>query len=284
MEKRKFGQTGHQSSVAILGGFAFSQCTQEETDELMEKVLDVGVNHIDVAPTYGHAEERLGPWLARERERFFLGCKTMERTKDGAAKELRESLERLQTDHFDLYQIHAITKGEELEAALGPNGALEAIQEAQSEGLTRFIGITGHGVKAPELFLTALERFDFDSVLFPINYVQYGDAKYWEDTENLLELCQEREVGTMIIKSITKGPWGEKPHTHITWYEPFTEPDRIQEGVNFALSQNVTGICTAGDPQLLPKVLQACENFRPLNEQEQEALLKKGAQYEPLFT
>jgi aryl-alcohol dehydrogenase-like predicted oxidoreductase len=216
METRRLGRTGHESTVAILGAFAFSQATQEETDQAMGRVLEAGVNHIDIAPTYGHAEERLGPWLADERERFFLGCKTMERGKEGAAKELRESLSRLEVDRFDLYQLHAVTTEEELEAALGPGGAIEALLDAREEGLTQYLGITGHGIAIPHILHQALERFDFEKVLFPINYIQYTDQTYRQTAERLLALCQERDVGTMIIKSIAKGKWGEKPRKYNT--------------------------------------------------------------------
>jgi len=287
MDTRRFGRTGHMSTVAIFGAFALSSFEADEqdlADDVMEIVIEAGVNHIDVAPSYGHAEDRLGPWLAQERDRYFLGCKTMERTKAGAAAELRESLERLRVDHFDLYQLHAITNMDELDAATGSGGALEAIREAQEAGLTRHIGITGHGVEAPTVFLEALERFDFDSVLFPINFILYANPEYRASANALLDVCREREVGTMIIKAVAKGPYGEKEPTHNTWYEPFTDPELIQGGVNFALSQDVTGICTPGDAHLLPEVLRACENYLALGPSQQEALIATGANYEPLFT
>jgi predicted aldo/keto reductase-like oxidoreductase len=236
-----------------------------------------------VAPYYGIAEELLGPWLARERDRFFVGCKTTERAKADAAAELRRSLERLQVDYFDLYQIHAITSLEELDAATRPGGALDAIIEAREAGLTRFIGITGHGVDSPAIFIEALRRFDFDSVLFPLNFVQYANPTYRQNSEELLRQCWARDVGTMIIKSIAEGPWGERPKTHNTWYRPFTDAEHIQQAINFVLSQDVTGLCTAGDTCLLPLVLQACDNFTALSVSEQEALIASAEEYEPLF-
>jgi aryl-alcohol dehydrogenase-like predicted oxidoreductase len=284
METRRFGRTGHYSSIAIFGAFAVSQATQAEADGIMEKVIAAGVNHIDVAPSYGHAELRLGPWMARERERFFLGCKTMERTKEGAAAEMQRSLERLQVDSFDLYQLHAITSFEELDQVTGPNGALEALIAARDAGLTRYIGITGHGVDVPDVFLEALSRFDFDSILFPVNFIQYADPAYRRSAEELLKVCRQKDIGTMAIKSIAKRPWGDLPQTHITWYQPFLELEHIQEGVNFALTQDITGICTSGDPEVLPMVLSACENFTPLTKSEQENLISQAHQYEPLFS
>jgi len=284
MEKRRFGRSGHMSTVAIFGAAAFWEIERQDADKVMERVIEAGVNHIDVAPSYGQAEQRIGPWMPRERERFFLGCKTMERTKKGAWGEMQRSLSLLQTDHFDLYQLHAITNQEELDACTMSGGALEAFVEARQQGLTRHIGITGHGVDAPWLFIEALNRFDFDSVLFPLNFVQMGDPAFREDTETLIALCKEKDVGTMVIKTVTKGPWGEKEKTATTWYEPFTQAEKIQEAVNFALSYEVTGLCTAGDTRVLPTILKACEHFSPLNQAQREAMIQSGQQFEPLFT
>lgn len=283
MEKRRFGRTGHMSTVAIFGAAAFSKVTQDQADASMQLVIDAGVNHIDVAPSYGDAESRLGPWLSTERDRFFLGCKTYERDKETAVAELRNSLELLQVDSFDLYQLHAVTSMEELDKATAAGGSLEAVIEAREEGLTRYIGITGHGVQSPAVFKEALRRFDFDSVLFPINFVQFADPGFKQDVEELLQVCRERDVGTMIIKSITRGPWGEVEKTHSTWYQPFEEENIIRKAVHFALSQDVTGICTAGDITILPRVLEACEQFERMDAEEQEDMIKLGSKYEPLF-
>ena len=284
METRRFGRTGHMSTVAIFGAAAFWQISQEDADKVMEKIIESGINHLDVAPGYGQAEIRIGPWMPRERGRFFLGCKTTERTKEGAWKEMQESLKRLQTETFDLYQFHAITTMEELDAVTRKGGALEAFVEARREGLTKSIGITGHGANTPQIFLEALRRFDFDSILFPLNFVQMGNPEYRRSAEELIAECKARDVGTMVIKTVTKAPWGTRPHTATTWYEPFDKLDEIQKGVNFALSYDVTGLCTAGDTRILPMVLQACEKFTRLGRDEIEEMIKSGEQYEPLFT
>ena len=284
METRRFGRSGHMSTLAIFGAAAFWEISQEDADRVMEQVIAAGINHIDVAPSYGQAEERIGPWMPRERERFFLGCKTMERTKEGAWNEMQQSLKRLQTKSFDLYQCHAITTMAELDAVTMKGGALEAFEKARQEGLTKYIGITGHGVNAPEIYLEALRRFDFDSVLFPLNFVQMANPDYQRHAKELISVCHAKDVGTMIIKSITKGPWGEKAHTANTWYEPFDEMEMIQKAVNFALSYQVTGLCTAGDIHLLPLVIQACENFRELNHEQMEEMIESGKQYQPLFS
>ena len=284
MERRRFGRTGHMSTVAIFGAAAFWDISQEDADQVMEQVIAAGINHIDVAPGYNQAEMRIGPWMPRERGRFFLGCKTQERTREGAWRELHESLKRLQTDSFDLYQFHAVTTMKDLDAITGKGGALEAFVQAREEGLTRFIGITGHGVDAPKIYLEALRRFDFDSILFPLNFVQMRNPDYRRYTEELIATCKAKDVGTMVIKTITKAPWGERPHTATTWYEPFDKMDEIQKGVNFALSHDVTGLCTVGDTRILPMVLQACENFTRLSQEEMEEMIKSDDRYEPLFT
>lgn len=283
MEKRQFGRSGHMSAIAILGGAAFGEVDQAATDKAMKIALDFGVNHIDIAPSYGHAEKRLAPWMKTHRDQFFLGCKTMERSRQGALEELKGSLKRLHSDYFDLYQLHAIKTIEDLDEVTRPGGALEALIEAKEKGLIRHIGITGHGVHAPTVFIEALRRFDFDSVLFPVNFVQFADPGYKEKAESLLKLCHEKKVGSMLIKSITKAPWGDRDPQFDTWYEPFTDFEMIQKAVSFALSQDATGICTAGDTRLLLLVLKACENFKPMSKTEQDELIQSAQSYQPLF-
>ena len=284
MQTRRFGRTGHMSTVAIFGAAAFWEISQEDADKVMEQIIESGINHIDVAPSYGQAEQRIGPWMLHERERFFLGCKTTERTKQGAWDEMQRSLKLLQTETFDLYQCHAVTSMEELDAVTMKGGALEAFLDARERGLIKHIGITGHGAESPKIYLEALRRFDFDSVLFPLNFVQMANPEFRKHAEELIATCKAKDVGTMVIKTITKGPWGEREHTATTWYEPFDKIDEIQNAVNFALSYEVTGLCTAGDTRILPFVLKACENFAPMNNKEKEETIRLGQQFEPLFT
>src|SRR3990172_13008405 len=229
MEKRRFGRSGHMSTVAIFGAAALWEIEQREADRVMELVIEAGVNHIDVAPSYGQAEQRIGPWMPRERERFFLGCKTMERRRAGAWEEMQKSLKLFQTDHFDLYHLHAITSMEELDACTMAGGALEASIEAREKGLVRHIGVTGHGIDSPAIFIEALKRFDFDSILFPLNFVQMSIPEFRRNAEALIATCKAKDVGTMVIKTITKGPWGEKQKTATTWYEPFERMEAIQQ-------------------------------------------------------
>jgi len=283
MEKRRFGRTNHDSTLAIFGSAAFYEISQKQADQTMELVISSGINHIDVAPSYGGAEVRLGPWMKKERERFFLGCKTRERTKKDAHDELRRSLDVLRTDLFDLYQFHEVNNMTELDKITGPGGALEAVLQAREEGLLEFIGITGHGLDVPGVFLEALQRFDFDSVLFPINFKLYSNPDYRKLAEQLLALCAKRDVGVMIIKSIAKGPWGVKEKTNTTWYQPFTEKEWITTAIHFALSQPITGICTAGDVTLLPDIIRACDCFHALTMDEQRNLISQANEFEPLF-
>ncbi len=287
METRRFGRSGHMSTIAIFGGAAFhGTISREEAEEALELAFAAGINHYDFAAGYGSgmAETRMGPWLERHREQVFIGTKTGQRSYAAAWAEINRSLALLRCVQLDLAQIHGVIDDDELDAATGPGGALEAMRRARDEGLTRHIGITGHGLQAPRLYYEALERFDFDSVLFPINPVLFANAQYRGHAERLLARCQERDVGVMAIKSIAKGPWGAQTKRWHTWYEPWETQERIQQNVNFALSQpGVTGIPMAGETVLLPLLLQAAENFRPLTHEEQAALIAGSAELEPIF-
>ncbi|UCH10500.1 MAG: aldo/keto reductase [Fidelibacterota bacterium] len=283
MEKRMLGRTGHASTVAIFGAAALGKIPQAEADSAMDQVIKAGVNQLDVAPSYGEAELRLGPWMARVRDRFYLGCKTLERTKEGAAAELRSSLERLGVDAFDLYQFHAVNEMKELDKITTAGGALEAVLAARDEGLTRHIGITGHGLAAPEIFQEALRRFDFDCIMFPINFILYANREYRRQAEELLDLCHQQQVGSLIIKSVAKQPWPDDWQNHATWYEPFDDHGLIQAGIDFVLSQEVTALCTPSDPVLLPLMLKGCENWAPLTADEQDELIATGEEYRSIF-
>jgi aryl-alcohol dehydrogenase-like predicted oxidoreductase len=285
MQQRRLGRTGHMSSVIIFGTAAFWEIDQESANEALDLGLSYGVNHIDVAPQYGQAQERLGPWLESRRDQFFLGCKTQERERDAAWADLQNSLRVLRTDKLDLYQLHAVTSFAELDAAMGPGGAMETLLEAREQGLTRWLGITGHGLQSPAVFLAALERFDFDTVMFPIHPRLYADADYRRDAERLLKRCVEKDVGVQIIKAVTKGPWGDQHKQYNTWYEPYDTPERITQGVRFALSlDGVAGIPSAGDVRLLPPVLEAGKHFTPMTPEEQAAAIEDSRVLAPLFT
>lgn len=283
MEQRRLGRTGQMSSVVALGCAGIGKVDQETADRAIQTALDYGVNHVDVAPTYGEAELRLKPWMPRIRERVFLGCKTKERTRDGARVELHRSLERLGVDRLDLYQLHAVGKMHELDACTEPGGALEALIEAREEGLVRWLGITGHTHDAPTTHLEALRRFEFDTVMFPLNFVLWSIPQYRRDAEALLETCGQRDVGVHIIKSVAKDPWGDRPKMQATWYEPFTDQATIDQAVAFVLAQPVTTLCSAGDVTVMPKVLAAAERYRRPDAVAQEALLATAGRYHSPF-
>jgi predicted aldo/keto reductase-like oxidoreductase len=283
MEKRRFGRTGHQSTIVIFGGFAVGLIGQREADSVVDLLLEHGVNHIDVAPSYAEAEQRLGPSLERYRDHFFLGCKTELRSKEEARQELYRSLERLRVDSFDLYQLHNVSTMEALERCFAAGGSLEAILDAQDEGLTQYVGITSHGLQALAVQLAALERFDFDSLLFPLNFKMWADEAYRRDATALFQVAAERDLGTMVIKTWARGPWGDTEHRYHTWYEPFDDAEMVERALRFTLSHPVTGAISAGDARLLPMILDAAERFRPMDGAEQAELLASAAGYEPLF-
>jgi aryl-alcohol dehydrogenase-like predicted oxidoreductase len=283
METRRLGRTGHESSVLIFGGAALWDETPQTALDAIQMVRARGVNHFDVAPQYGKSEELVGPWLANHRDEVFLGCKTLERTCQGAWDELQRSLKVLQVEQIDLYQFHAVGDRDRLDQVLAPGGALEAFLDAREKGLIRYIGITGHGYTTPAVHFEALERFAFDTVMTPLNFIQMADPQFRADFSRLAKLATEQDVGLMIIKTFTKGPWGNRPKTYNTWYEPFDTPEEMQNAVNFVLSQPVTGFTHPGDLRLLPMALDAAENFRRLDDQEQAALVASAEGAMPLF-
>jgi len=283
MEQRRLGRTGHLSSVVTFGTAGIGKVDQETADLAIQLALDRGVNHFDVAPRYGEAEVRLQPWMSCIRERIFLGCKTGQRTRDAATGELHRSLARLGTDRLDLYQLHAVGKLHELDECTAKGGALETLIEARESGITRWLGITGHTHDAPRTHLEALRRFDFDTVMFPLNFVLWSNPQYRRDAEALLDYCLRKDVGVHIIKTVAKDPWGDRPKTHTTWYEPFMDQATIDQAVAFVLSQSVTTLTSAGDVTVLPKVLSAAERFRPLDPTAQEALVATAERYHSPF-
>lgn len=284
IEKIPFGRTGHLSARTLFGAAALSQVTQAEADQTLEILLQYGVNHIDTAASYGDAELRIGPWMAQYRSHFFLATKTGERTYQEARDEIHRSLERLQVDQVDLLQLHNLVDPQEWETAMGPGGALEAAVEAREQGLVRFIGVTGHGTTVAAMHRKALERFDFDSVLLPYSYPMMQNAQYAADFESLLALCRERNVAVQTIKSITRGPWGDKPRNRSTWYEPLEDQREIDQAVHWVLSRPGLFLNTVGDIHLLAKVLDAADRFQPaLDREKLEAEVAKIGM-EPLFT
>lgn len=245
----------------IFGAAALSAMSQEAADRVLEVLLAFGVNHIDTAASYGDAELRLAPWLARHRSQFFLATKTGERTGPEARASLERSLERMGVDHVDLVQLHNLVEEDELEQAHGPGGALEALVAARQEGLTRFIGVTGHGKRIARMHLRSLERFDYDSVLFPYNHSLMSDSRYASDVEELLSVCQERQVAVQTIKSVARRRWQDPTSTpRYSWYEPLSEPAALSRAVRFVLSRPGLFLNSSSDTRLLRPILETASS------------------------
>jgi aryl-alcohol dehydrogenase-like predicted oxidoreductase len=270
--------------VAILGGAAFAFSTTGEAEPPFAAALARGVNHLDIAPRYGEAERAVGPLVPAVRDRLFIGEKSTRRAADGVRAQLDESLQRLHTDHVDLYQLHGVTGVDVLD---GRRDAADAIMQARDEGLTRFIGITGHGLAAPATFVEALGRYDLDTVMFPVYPRLWADVDYRRAAEELLSICAARDLGVMAIKAVARQPWGhgDRDRFATTWYEPRREPDSIARGVHFALSTpGVHAFCTPGDLGLLPLALDAAERDTAMDEDARVAAIDEMAGLAPLQT
>ncbi|GHO76684.1 oxidoreductase [Ktedonobacter sp. SOSP1-85] len=280
-----FGRTGHFSTRTLFGAAALGSLSQAEADQTLEVLLQYGVNHIDVAASYGEAELRLAPWLKQHRDHFFLATKTGERTADKAREELHRSLERMGVEYVDLWQLHNLADPIEWDIALSPGGVLEAAIEAKKAGLVRAIGVTGHGLQIAATHRRSLERFDFDSVLLPYNYLTLQNSYYAENFNALVATCQQRNVAVQTIKSIAYRPYMGRDHTHNTWYAPLTEQEDIDRAVHWALSRPGIFLNTAGDVTLLPKVLDAASRFEASTtpaEHEMQGMVDRLGM-EPLF-
>lgn len=281
MERRRLGRTGHESTVAVLGGAAFWQ-DGEDAGPAFTAAIDRGVNHLDIAPRYGAAEDVVGPLLEPVRDRVFVGCKTTRRNAGGVRAQLEESLTKLRTDHFDLYQMHAVT---DLDVLEDRGAAARTILEARDEGVVRFAGITGHDFGAPRAFLEALRRWDLDTVMFPVNARMWADTDYRAGAEELLEVCADRDIGVMAIKAAAKRPWdSDRERYATTWYEPLTDDSALVDGVSFTLSvPGVHAFCTPGDLQALRRALDATERVVTLDDDAREQMIADVADQPAIF-
>ena len=273
MEKRRLGRTGHESTVVTFGTAGIGRVSQEVADRAVEQIIEHGVNHIDIAPTYGEAMERMAPWMPKLRDSMFLGAKTRERTRELAWANIESCMSRLGAESFDLFQLHSVGTMEDLDKVTGSGGALEALVELRERGLTRWVGITGHGPDAPRVHLEALRRFDFDTVMFPLNATLYRNAEYREHAEELLSVANQRDVGVHTIKMLARGGWGDREREHTTWYDPHREQSEIDRALWWLLSQPMHTAPSVGDVELLPRALDAAQRFSPLSNDDQEAVV-----------
>jgi aryl-alcohol dehydrogenase-like predicted oxidoreductase len=283
IETKALGRTGHASTRIIFGGAALRSATQDEADQVLKLLQEHGINHIDVAPSYGEAELRIGPWMEHCRSDFFLATKTLERTRDKAWAELNCSLERLRVEQLDLWQMHSLTDPDEWEVAMGPNGALHAALEAREQGLVRFLGVTGHGFTAPAMHMRSLQRFDFDTVLLPYNCLMMQKPQYAADFEALINVCRDRQVAAQTIKAIARRPWGDRSRTLGTWYQPLESQADIDTAVHWVLGRPDVFLITASAMQLLPRILDAAMSFRTAPDDQQVSDLTVRTQMMPIF-
>jgi predicted aldo/keto reductase-like oxidoreductase len=276
IRKQSFGNTGHMSTVTIFGAASLGRATQEEADEVLEVLRRYGVNHIDTAASYGDSELRIGPWMKNHRKEFFLATKTGKRTYEEAKKEIHLSLKRLEVDSVDLLQLHNLVHPDDWEIAMGKHGALKAAIEAKEKGQTRFIGVTGHGLMVAAMHKRSINHYPFDSVLLPWNYILHKEERYRKDFLSLQEICKDHNIAIQTIKSITKGPWGDKPQNQNTWYEPLKKQEDIDKAVSWIIGHDQIFLNTAGDIQLLPKVLDAASRYpeKP-NDEDMESMVRE---------
>ena len=281
METRRLGRTEHQSSIAILGGAVFFKDSPETAEVFFHEAINAGINHLDIAPGYGLAERAVGPHLQKVREKIFVADKTGEIEESWAKKRLEKTLTRLQVDYLDLYQAHGVTSVEELDKR---SEAFEVILDAKEQGLTRFIGITGHDLGAPKAHLEAIRRYDVDTVMLPIYPRVWADPVYRADTEKLFAECADRDVGVMAIKAVAWRPWGERQPDAMSWYEPQRTKSEIERGINYALSTpGVDCFCTPSDLNTARLAIESARNFISLTENELAAVIEEVRADELIF-
>jgi len=278
LEKRTLGQTGEKLSILGLGGVVVMDVTAEVASGHVKAAIDNGVNYFDVAPSYGNAEDMLGPALEPYRKDVFLACKTQERTKQGAREELERSLEKMRTDHFDLYQLHAVTKPEDVKTIFGKDGALETFLAAREEGKIRFLGFSAHSVEAAMMLM---DGFDFDTILFPINYATWHAGNFGPQ---VLQKAQDKGMGILALKAMAKRPYEEdEKRTDKCWYKPIENREEANMGLRFTLSHPITAAVPPGNEDLFRMALDLGQDFKPLAEAEVQSMKEKGSQEKPIF-
>lgn len=279
--KRPLGKTGEQLSIIGFAGIVVMENSASYASSIVSEAVDRGINYFDVAPTYGDAQERLGAALQPHRNQVFLACKEEDWTRDGSAKLLDESLRLLRTDHVDLYQFHALSKMSELDQIFGPKGAMETFEAARTAGKVRYLGFSAHSV---EVALAAIDRYPFDTILFPINFVLFSQAKFGPQ---VLEKARQKQMGVMALKGMAKTTWpdsakNEHPHPKC-WYEPAAFPDEAALGLRWTLSQPITAAIPPGDERYFRLGMDVGQNFQPITDSESRQLIAAAAGVNPIF-
>lgn len=278
---RRLGRTGHESSVAILGTAAYGRATPEEVEASFHAALDAGINHVDIAPSYGAAEVLVGPHIPAVRDRIFIGEKSNRHDAANVRRQLERTLERFGTDHVDLYQAHGVTSIDDLDRR---DGAFQAILQARDEGLTRFVGITGHDFGTAAAQLEAVRRYDLDTVMLPVYPGALANPEYLADLTALLDEAARRDLGVQAIKVGAHQPWGDRTPTHACWYEPFTDEEHLDRAVRFTLSTpGVHVFATTGDMRLIPILVEAARRYTPLTPEARDSLLREAAGWPTIF-
>jgi len=277
MEKRSLGNTGEQVSILGFGGIAVADLPQADADRMVAEAVDRGVCYFDVAPSYGNAQERLGPALEPYRDGIFLACKTGERDKEGSARELEESLRLLRTDHVDLYQLHGLMNLDEVEKVFAPGGAVETFEAARQAGKTRFLGFSAHSEEAA---LEALKRFPFDTILFPFNFVCWFKGF----GPRVMQAAKSRGAGRLALKSVARTFWpGDKRGYPKCWYQPYDEPEKAELAFRWTVSQEVSAAVSPGQHELFPMMLDFADRFRPITAEEEQRLRGMAERLTPIF-
>ena len=279
LEKRKLGRTKAKLSIIGFGGIVVRDASPEEASARVREAISYGVNYFDVAPTYGDAEIKLGPALEPYRKKVFLSCKTTQRTQDEAARELDQSLERLRTDYFDLYQLHAVSKLEDVDTIFSANGAMKTFLKAREEGKVRYLGFSAHSVEAA---MELMRRFDFDTIMFPFNYATWHAGNFGPQ---VLETAKNKGMGILALKAMAKRPWvkgAERTYKKV-WYEPLADPAEALMGLRFTLSHPITSAIPPGHEDLFSMGLKLGMKFKPLSDSEVAEIKRKGLETEPLF-
>ncbi len=280
IEKRSLGKTGQMLSIIGFGGIVVKDATPQNASEIVGVAIDRGINYFDVAPSYGDAEIKLGPALEPYRKDVFLACKTGERTKVKARAELEQSLKNLRTDHFDLYQLHAVTTLKDVDTIFAPGGAIETFKEARDEGKVKYLGFSAHSVEAA---MALMDRFDFDTILFPVNFATWNAGNFGPQ---VLEKAKEKNMGILALKAMARGPWKEgsdRAKYPKCWYEPLTGEEDIRMGLRFTLSHPVTAAVPPGEEVLFRTALTVAEKLEPLSKEEIQSIKESGSKEKPLF-
>jgi len=279
MEKRQLGKTGETLSVVGFGGIIVKDEEQSSANRIVAQAIERGISYFDVAPTYGNAEERLGPALEPYRKSVFLACKTEKRTAEEASAALNQSLEHLRTDHFDLYQLHAVKTLDEVEQIMGPGGALEAFVKAREQGRVRYLGFSAHSEEAA---LALLDRFEFDSVLFPFNWVCWHQGRFGP---RVLERAREKGVGILALKALAKRKWreGEERKWPKCWYAPVDTFEEASLALRFTLSKPITAAVSPSHVELLWWACDIADQLTPLSDEEADEVARRSEGLDPIF-